>query len=77
VQFGLCLPGTNAPTERVFTMVNKLWTTEKTQLCVDTVKAMTIVKCNLSSNCGEFAHLISNNADILKQVHSAAKYLQN
>jgi hypothetical protein len=42
VQFGLCLPGTNAPTERVFTMVNKLWTTEKTQLCVDTVKAMTI-----------------------------------
>jgi hypothetical protein len=73
VQFGLCLPGTNAPIERVFTMVNKLWTT---QLCVDTVKAMIIVKCNLSSNCGEFAHLISNN-DILKQVHSATKYLHN
>ena len=29
VQFILCLPGTNASTERVFSHMNKIWTSEK------------------------------------------------
>jgi hypothetical protein len=29
VQFALALPGTNAPVERVFSLMNDLWTDEK------------------------------------------------
>ncbi|GBP04234.1 hypothetical protein EVAR_90093_1 [Eumeta japonica] len=29
IEYILCLPGTNAPVERVFSLMNKLWTSEK------------------------------------------------
>lgn len=30
VEYALCLPGTNAVTERIFALVNKLWTSKNT-----------------------------------------------
>lgn len=36
----LCLPGSNAPVERVFSVINKIWTSEKTQLSVEVLKAI-------------------------------------
>lgn len=75
VEFALCLPGTNAPTERIFSMVNKLWTTEKTQLTVETLKAILTVKTNFAESCDEFLSEISENENLLKKIHSAEKYL--
>ena len=37
VEFALSLPGTNSSTERILLDVNEIWTTEKTQLCVETL----------------------------------------
>lgn len=31
-EYSTCFPGTNAPVERVFSFMNKMWTAEKTQL---------------------------------------------
>ena len=45
VEYALSLPGTNAATERVFSSINKIWTTEKTQLNIKTLKY------NLTNSC--------------------------
>lgn len=34
VEYIMCLPGSTAPVERIFAVVNKLWTEEKTRLHV-------------------------------------------
>ncbi|KAL4108051.1 hypothetical protein QTP88_018308 [Uroleucon formosanum] len=45
VEYVLCLPGSNASTERVFSHISKIWTKEKTQLNVSTLKPlMTVLK---------------------------------
>lgn len=75
VEFSLCLPGTNAPTERTFSVMNNIWTNEKSQLGVETLKAMLMVRCNIANTCEEFLLKIEKNYDLLKRVHSAEKYL--
>jgi hypothetical protein len=42
VELLLCLPGTNAPIVRVFSFMNSLWKSEKTQLSVEILKAVLI-----------------------------------
>ena len=75
VEFALCLPGTNAATERVFSTMNKLWTSEKSQLSVETLKAILQVKTNLGNSCEEFHKSISANDELLKKIHLAEKYV--
>jgi hypothetical protein len=53
VEFLLCLLGTNAPTKHVFFM-NSLWTSEKTQLSVETLKAVLITRVNFEYTCMDF-----------------------
>ncbi|PSN46048.1 hypothetical protein C0J52_07692 [Blattella germanica] len=42
VEFSLSLPASNAPTERVFSITNNLWTNEKSQLKTETLKHLII-----------------------------------
>jgi len=44
VEYILCLPGSNASVERVFSNMNKIWSSEKTQLGVCVLKAILITK---------------------------------
>lgn len=74
VEYTLCLPGTNAATERIFSVVNKLWTVEKSQLSVETIKAILTVRSTYSS-CQHFLEEISQNNNLLKKIHSSEKYL--
>lgn len=75
VEFAICLPGTDAATKRVFSIINNLWTSGKSQLNVDTVMAMVIAKCNFECNtCEDFKQQIENCDELLKKVHSYAKY---
>ena len=46
VEFCLSLPGTNADTERVFSLMNDFRTSEKTQMSTDTVKNILIYYSN-------------------------------
>jgi len=74
VQFALALPGTNAPIERVFSIMNDLWTEEKSQMSHETVKSILLVRVNLSVSCTDFYHKIKGNRQLLESVHSSEKY---
>lgn len=40
ISFVLCLPGTSATVERVFSIIKKIWTEEKTRLQINTLKSI-------------------------------------
>jgi hypothetical protein len=67
VQFALALPGTNAPIERVFSLMNDMWSDDKTQLQADTVKNMLIAKVNFDIPCLDFHTLIKSNRASLER----------
>lgn len=75
VEFALCLPAINAPTERIFSLVNKLWTYEKSQFIVETIKAILMVECNFSCSCEDFYNKIKSDNELLKKVYKSEKYL--
>lgn len=74
VEFCFCLPGTNAPTERVFSLMNDMWTSEKTQLAIDTLSAVLVTKVNFGYSCVEFYDVLLNRPRLLKALHSSEKY---
>ena len=44
----VCLPGSNAPVERVFSQMNDIWTAARNGFTVPTIKATLIVKTNFN-----------------------------
>ncbi|KAL4091716.1 hypothetical protein QTP88_026364 [Uroleucon formosanum] len=50
VEYVLCMPATNAPVERIFSLMNNLWTAEKTQLQVSINDAIRLEKWMLAIN---------------------------
>lgn len=74
IQLIMCVPGTNAPTERIFSIMNKIWSAEKTQLNINTLKAMLIVKTNFDLSCIEFYSRLAEDECILEKISSSEKY---
>jgi hypothetical protein len=74
VEYCLGLPRTNAATERVFSLMNNIWTSDKTQLNVDTSEAMFITKVNFSLSCSDFYDMLLQQPRLLKAIHSSEKY---
>lgn len=70
----LCLPGSNAPVERVFSLMNNLWTAEKNRFALSTVNAILTVKMNFRATCLEFMDRLSKKINVLKKIHSSEKY---
>jgi hypothetical protein len=76
VEFSLSLPGTNAAVERVFLLVNALWTDERNRSEMSTVKSIVLVKHHFRNyKCPEFQEFLLRNRKILEQIHSSAKYI--
>jgi hypothetical protein len=73
-EYILCLPGSNAPVERVFFHMNKIWSSEKTQLGVSVLKAIFITKGNINKLCQEFHSYIKIKPATLKQIYESDKY---
>jgi hypothetical protein len=44
LEFSFAIPGTSAAIERVFSVINALWTDEKSRFLVETIKAVTVTK---------------------------------
>ena len=74
IEYIFCLPGTNASTERVFSQMNNLWTEEKTQLRVSTLKSLLILKFNVKLSCLEFYNMLKTKPELLKKIISSEKY---
>jgi hypothetical protein len=69
IEFSLSLPGTNAAVERVFSLVNALWTDERNRLEVSTVKSIVLVKHHFHNyKCPEFQKFLLLNRKILEQI---------
>ena len=68
-EFSMSLPGTSAPVERVFSLMNAIRDSEKTQLSIDALTSMLIVRYNLELSCLEFFDSILPNKEFLRKVH--------
>lgn len=74
IEFIFCLPATSASVERIFSLIAKLWTKEKSQLKLDTLKHMLFLKYNLKFECVEFYNFLKESPTLLKQISSQDKY---
>ena len=74
LQFLLAIPGTNAPVERVFSLMNSYWSDQKSRLSEETLEAVMIVKVNMEETCVEFHDRILADKKLLRSIHSSAKY---
>jgi hypothetical protein len=74
VEFIFCLPGTNAPTERVFSTINNVWTADKTALTFPALKAIIVTKLNLFFTCSELYDRLLSDKDMLRAIHTSTKY---
>lgn len=70
----MCLPGSNAPVERVFSQMNDVWTAARNRFTIPTIKAMLVVKTNFNFPCQEFMEKLAKDKAILKKIHSSEKY---
>ena len=78
VEFTLCCPGTNAAIERIFSISNDFWTSEKSRLNIDTVAAALTVKFNMKDiSCSEISNIQLENDILTKHIHSMEKYSFN
>ena len=74
VGFILCLPGSTAPVERTFSVMNSMWTKDKSRLSVETMKAMLIVRQNNDMKCDKFYHKVLKDVNMLRKIASSEKY---
>jgi hypothetical protein len=62
--------------ERVFSLVNALWTDERNRLEVSAVKSIVLVKHHFRNyKCLEFHWFLLRNRKILEQMHTSNKYI--
>ena len=74
VEYLFCLPGTNAEVES-FSSITRLWTSDKTQLSISTLKALLIVKTNYDAlDCSDFSEKIQHNLRLIQAINSSNKY---
>jgi hypothetical protein len=75
LEFSFAIPGISAAIERVFSIINVLWTDENSCFLVETIKAVIITKTHfeeLSRN--DIYTLISNNPKLLIEIRLSMKY---
>jgi hypothetical protein len=54
--------------------MNSPWTSGKTQLGVDTLKAVLMTKVNYYETCAEFFKMLLREKDVLKKIHETENY---
>lgn len=74
VEFVMCLPGTSAPVERIFSQMKKMWSDDRGRMEECVVEALLTCKLNVNMSCSEFYDKIKNDKKFLKKVHSSEKY---
>lgn len=70
----MCLPGTSAPAERIFSMMGSVWTAERGRLSLSVVRDLLYIKANSVMTCSEFHDHIKNDKPFLRKVNSSEKY---
>lgn len=73
-QYAFAIPGTSTEVERLFSIINGVWSAEKGHLALSTLEAHLNVKVNCNMNCEEFYKSVMQNNKLLAQVQTSAKY---
>lgn len=76
VEFFMAIPCSNAPVERVFSLINNFWTDDKSSMQVETVRSAMMIKLNIEKKCSAFLEEIKSNSKLLSAVKSDDKYQQ-
>lgn len=74
-QFVLILPDTSAPIKRLFSQMNKYWTSEKSELHVSILKSVMLVFTNFDENYIEMFKTLKSETKLLKAIHGSQKYI--
>ncbi|GBM16179.1 hypothetical protein AVEN_126445-1 [Araneus ventricosus] len=75
VEYAICLPGTSASVDRVFSLMNNAWTDDRGLMKESTVKGLMTCKINIGLACEDFYNKIKNKKDFLKNVLANEKYM--
>jgi hypothetical protein len=74
VELVMSLPGTNAQSERYFSMAFGTWSDEKGQMNKETLDALLSIKFNWQLECDQFYEKFKDDKVILRKVISSEKY---
>ena len=73
----MCLPGSNAFVERIFSLLKIQLSDERNRLCDDALETLVYIIANATSmsiDCKEAYNIFSGDKEMLKEVISKAKY---
>lgn len=70
VQFGFCLPGTSTENERIFSLMNNIWTDARHNMKHETLSSILSIQYNSKLECTQFYEKIKSDASSLKKVLS-------
>lgn len=74
VEFILCLPGSSATVERIFSMAKQKWKIESSALMPSTLNSMLKVDYNMEYDCLQFYEFLKTQTGLLRQISSQDKY---
>uniref|UniRef100_A0A034WRC0 HAT C-terminal dimerisation domain-containing protein n=1 Tax=Bactrocera dorsalis TaxID=27457 RepID=A0A034WRC0_BACDO len=74
ISYILSLPGTSATVERVFSLINQIWSDEKSQIKIETLRDLLYVRYNIKMTCKEFFEFLKMQPKMLKEIASNEKY---
>ncbi|KAJ1148418.1 hypothetical protein NDU88_001254 [Pleurodeles waltl] len=74
MSFILSLPGSNAPTERIFSQLKFTWTDTRNRCDVELVKAELQVQVNMKHSCADFYQFSLRNKELQTSASSDKKY---
>jgi hypothetical protein len=68
VEFILCLPESTASVERIFSVMNSMWSKEKPRLSVETMGAMRVLRQNCVMECEKFYDKVLKDRNLLRKI---------
>jgi hypothetical protein len=70
VEFILCLLGSTAPVERIFSVMNTMRSNEKSRVSVETMRATLVVRQNCVMECEKFYDKVLKDRNLLRKITS-------
>jgi hypothetical protein len=75
LEFAFCVPGTSTEVERLFSIINDTWGSDKSQMKLESVEASLNIQFNSHLSCLEFFEIIKNDKNLLEKVRKNQKYV--